>query len=70
VTRPLRVEMEGGLFHVMSRGDGRERIFHADGDREMFLDILGIRSGLQTSNARVGMDGAFIFLPFRPMGEG
>ncbi len=41
MARPLRLEIEGGLFHLTSRGDGREPIFLADGDRETFLDILG-----------------------------
>lgn len=29
--------MEGGIHHVMSRGDHRERIFDDDGDRQQFL---------------------------------
>ncbi len=41
MSRPLRIEMEGGLYHVTSRGDGRERIYQDDGDREMFLRVLG-----------------------------
>lgn len=41
MARPLRLEFEGGLYHVTSRGDGREAIFLADGDREDFLEVLG-----------------------------
>ena len=41
MTRPLRVEVAGGVYHVTSRGDGREDIFLDDGDREQFLALLG-----------------------------
>jgi putative transposase len=41
MARPLRIEYPGALYHVTSRGDGREPIFLADGDRERFLDVLG-----------------------------
>ena len=40
MARPLRLEFAGALYHVTSRGDGREAIFLADGDRRMFLDVL------------------------------
>jgi REP element-mobilizing transposase RayT len=40
MARPLRVEVEGGLFHVTSRGDGREEIFIDEGDRIVFLGVL------------------------------
>ena len=35
--RQIRIEMEGGIYHVMARGDRREPIFHGDGDRWFFL---------------------------------
>jgi REP element-mobilizing transposase RayT len=38
--RPLRVEYAGAMYHVMSRGDRREAIFHADDDRQSFLRTL------------------------------
>ncbi len=41
MARPLRLEFAGALYHVTSRGDGQEAIYHADGDRRMFLDLLG-----------------------------
>ncbi len=41
MARPLRLEFEGGLYHVTSRGDGREAIFLVDADRESFLEVLG-----------------------------
>jgi len=40
MARPLRLEFAGALYHVTSRGDGREAIFLADGDRRLFLDVL------------------------------
>ncbi len=40
MSRPLRIEFPGAVYHVTSRGDRREPIFRDDGDREMFLDIL------------------------------
>ena len=41
MARPLRLEFEGALYHVMSRGDGREDIYLSDVDRLRFLEILG-----------------------------
>lgn len=41
MARPLRLEFAGALYHVTSRGDGREDIYRADGDRRLFLDVLG-----------------------------
>jgi putative transposase len=40
MARPLRVEFAGALYHVTSRGDGREDIFRAVGDRRVFFDVL------------------------------
>jgi len=40
MTRPLRLEFAGALYHVTSRGDGREEIYLADGDRRVFFDVL------------------------------
>ena len=41
MSRPLRLEIAGGLYHVTSRGDRREDIYHDDADREAWLAILG-----------------------------
>ena len=41
MARPLRIEFPGALYHVTSRGDGREDIYLGDGDREVWLEILG-----------------------------
>src|SRR5215472_16980098 len=39
--RPLRIQYAGARYHVMSRGDRREAIFHDDADRLEFLRTLG-----------------------------
>lgn len=40
MSRPLRLEFANGLYHVTSRGDGREAIFLHDDDRVLFLAVL------------------------------
>jgi len=40
MTRPLRLELAGGLYHVTSRGDRRECIYDNDKDRIEWLEIL------------------------------
>ena len=37
---PLRIEFEGGLYHVTARGNAGTDIYLADSDREHFLEIL------------------------------
>jgi putative transposase len=39
--RQLRMEYPGAIYHVMNRGDRRERIFHDDIDRKQFITTLG-----------------------------
>ncbi|MEO8858543.1 MAG: transposase, partial [Burkholderiaceae bacterium] len=41
MSRPLRIEFPGGVYHVTSRGDRREDIFLDDGDRVKWLALLG-----------------------------
>jgi len=41
MARPLRIEYPGAVYHVTSRGNGREPIFLADTDRHLFLNVLG-----------------------------
>lgn len=40
MSRPLRIELTGGLYHVTSRGDRREDIYHDDTDRLSWLEVL------------------------------
>lgn len=39
MTRPLRLEYPGAVYHVMSRGNNRQKIFLNDHDRKRFLEI-------------------------------
>jgi REP element-mobilizing transposase RayT len=41
MSRPLRIEFSGALYHVTARGNRRESIFLDDGDQARFLDVLG-----------------------------
>jgi len=41
MARPLRIEFEGALYHVMARGNARGEIFLDDDDREAFIENLG-----------------------------
>ena len=40
MARPLRLEFEGALYHLTSRGNARERIFLDNEDRVRFLGIF------------------------------
>ena len=41
MARPLRIEFANALYHVTSRGNGRQEIFHDDHDNRKFLELLG-----------------------------
>jgi putative transposase len=40
MARKLRVQYPGAIYHLMSRGNRRERIFVDDADQRMFLKTL------------------------------
>ena len=40
MARPLRLEFAHALYHVTSRGDRREDIYHDDADRQAWLSLL------------------------------
>ena len=40
MARPLRIEYEGAVHHVTSRGKSGTEVFLDDGDRSHFLDVL------------------------------
>lgn len=40
MARPLRIEYEGAVYHVTSRGNARESIYFNDSDRKNFLETL------------------------------
>lgn len=41
VARSIRIEYSGAFYHVMARGNRRERIFRDDTDRRFFCQTLG-----------------------------
>ena len=47
MARPLRIEIEGGLYHVIARGNGRQAIFHDERDHQKFLSILAVQKELR-----------------------
>ncbi len=40
MARPLRIEFPGAIYHVISRGNAAQPIYHDDNDRLTFLEIL------------------------------
>ena len=51
MSRPLRIEYPDAWYHVMNRGRRGEDIFSADGDYDLFLNLL--RESAQSWNVRV-----------------
>ena len=43
MARKPRVEIEGGLYHVITRGNNRQIIFHCPDDYQKFLSLLGLQ---------------------------
>lgn len=41
MSRPLRIEFPGALYHLTTRGDRREDIYLSDDDRQQWLMLLG-----------------------------
>ena len=42
MSRPLRLEFSGALYHVYARGNNKQEIFRDDLDRRLFLHLLGL----------------------------
>ncbi len=42
MTRPLRIEFPGALYHVTARGDRRAAIYRDDRDRNAWLEVVGM----------------------------
>ena len=40
MARKPRIELGGGLYHIISRGNNRRKIFRSDSDYLRFLEIL------------------------------
>ena len=45
MARKPRIEIEGGLYHVITRGNDRRDIFHSDDDHRKFLSLLTDQKG-------------------------
>lgn len=42
MTRPLRIEYSGAVYHITARGNARQDIFLDDNDREEFLELVAL----------------------------
>ena len=51
MSRPLRIDFPGALYHVTSRGDRREDIFFDDTDRAALLNVVA--QGMARFDAQV-----------------
>lgn len=51
MARPLRVEYEGAIYHILSRGNKGDYIFSEDRDKEYFLEIL--KKGVEKYNIQL-----------------
>jgi REP element-mobilizing transposase RayT len=40
MSRPLRLQYPGAVYHLTSRGNARQKIFLDDADRQAFLNTL------------------------------
>ena len=40
MSRPLRIDVAGGWYHVTARGIERRKIYRDDRDKEHFLEVL------------------------------
>ena len=43
MARKARIEVEGGLYHVITRGNNRQTIFKGDDDHQKFLALLEVQ---------------------------
>jgi hypothetical protein len=41
MARPLRIERPDAWYHVLSRGNGRQAVYHLDVDYDRFAELLG-----------------------------
>ncbi|MBU0677613.1 MAG: transposase, partial [Verrucomicrobia bacterium] len=64
MARALRVQIEGAIYHVTSRGNERRAIFRTDADRNHFCETLGenIEAHYIRLYAYVLMDNHYIHL--------
>ena len=43
MARRPRIELEGGLYHIIARGNNRQEIFHSDEDHKKFLSLIAVQ---------------------------
>ena len=65
MTRPLRLEFPGAVYHLTARGDRREDIFLDDADRQTFLDLL-VKEIRQQVTRQAGK-GPLLYTPPSPL---
>ena len=53
MSRPLRLEFPDALYHVTSRGDRREDIYHNDDDRQTWLNAQAMAERQTTAVALI-----------------
>ena len=41
MSRPLRIDYAGAVYHVTARGNARQKIYRDDRERDHFLILLG-----------------------------
>ena len=60
MSRPLRIDVENGWYHVISRGLNRQVIYADDGDRKHFLrgrgQVLTIRTYGGMTLKQIGLE--------------
>ncbi len=56
MVRQLRIQFHGAIYHVVTRGDGRRRIFHDDGHYDR------LTRGLKDGVTRSPLEGPFVLL--------
>ena len=63
MARPLRIEFDGALYHVTSRGNARELIFIIDTNRILFLDKKESALIARLKTLRLPLNIILIYLP-------
>jgi REP element-mobilizing transposase RayT len=43
MARRPRAEIQGGLYHIIARGNNRQVVFHSDEDHKRFLSLIGVQ---------------------------
>ncbi len=57
MARPLRIEYDGAVYHITSRGNARKPIYKEDEDRRIFLEVL------HRANTRCGWNNGIHLCP-------